>query len=122
MGKVLGWLLERGVAFRAISSRFEPGRMRMEMRMQNPKKKTPKQCSYLAVLQQADDVLEAVVAEEDGLQDRPIIAAQHGRDGIYNTTSTGTTKTSLSPLRNPKPSSEPPETLCFYPTSAPSGR
>lgn len=67
-------------------------------------------------------MLEAVVAEEDGLQDRPIIAAQHGRDGIYNTASTGTTKTSLSPLRNPKPASEPPETLCFYPTSAPSGR
>lgn len=39
---------------------------------------------YLAVLEEADDVLEAVIAQEDGLQDRPVITAQHGWDGIYN--------------------------------------
>ena len=39
---------------------------------------------YLAVLEEADDVLKAVIAQEDGLQDRPVITAQHGRDGIYN--------------------------------------
>lgn len=38
---------------------------------------------YLAVLEEPDDVLEAVVAEKDGLEDRPVLAAQHGRDGIY---------------------------------------
>ena len=39
---------------------------------------------YLAVLEEPDDVLEAVVAEKDGLEDRPVLTAQHGWDGIYN--------------------------------------
>lgn len=39
---------------------------------------------YLAVLEEPDDVLEAVVAEKDGLEDRPVLAAEHGWDGIYN--------------------------------------
>lgn len=53
---------------------------------------------YLAVLEEADDVLEAVVAEKDGLEDRPVLTAQHGRDGIY-----GEVEPAQRPPRVPSP-------------------
>lgn len=50
---------------------LEPGRVRMEMRVPNPDHQgggTPTwRLRYLAVLEEPDDVLEAVVAEKDGL-------------------------------------------------------
>lgn len=57
---------------------------------------------YLAVLEEPDDVLEAVVAEKDGLKDWPVLAAQHGRDGIC-----GEVETAQHPPRVPSPSPGP---------------
>lgn len=39
---------------------------------------------YLAVLEEPDDVLEAVVAEKDSLEDWSVLTVQHGWDGIYS--------------------------------------
>lgn len=47
-------------------------------------------------------MLEAVVAEKDGLKDGPVLAAQHGRDGVC-----GEAEAAQRPPRAP-PSPSPP--------------